>query len=235
CKTRLAHGPRSHQMSLIFNEGGLSEVKPPCVLQSFINHNATLYKVFVVGSQHFVVQRPSLRNFPLGETDQSTIFFDSNQVSKAESCSYLSEAVPSTGVAAPSDSVVNQVVQGLREALGMSLFGVDLIVDTKTGRVAVIDVNAFPGYDGVAGFCSALFSHVEKVLNIGNKASATSSESSETHQPSEHAGLQALGSFRGTRLSEQWPRQTLSPKIYKKDITRHPYIDLRAQAVSTDW
>ncbi|CAH2314148.1 inositol-tetrakisphosphate 1-kinase-like [Pelobates cultripes] len=91
CKTQIAHGPRSHQMSLIFNEGGLNEVTPPCLLQSFINHNATLYKVFVVGSEHFVVRRPSLRNFPLGETDEKTIFFNSHEVSKAESCSHLSQ------------------------------------------------------------------------------------------------------------------------------------------------
>ncbi|NP_001120024.1 uncharacterized protein LOC100144987 [Xenopus tropicalis] len=237
CKTRVAHGPRSHQMSLIFNEGGLSEVTPPCVLQSFINHSATLYKVFIVGSQHFVVQRPSLRNFPLGPTDQSTIFFDSHQVSKAESCSYLSEPFPSTEVVPPLDSVVNQVVQGLQEALGMSLFGVDLIVDMQTGRVAVIDVNAFPGYDGVPGFCSALFSHISKILNITDKSAATPSESSEAHQPSEHPGQQSLGSLCGTRLSDQWPRpmQTPSPEIYKKDINCSPFINLHARAISTDW
>ncbi|KAF5896489.1 inositol-tetrakisphosphate 1-kinase-like isoform X2, partial [Clarias magur] len=34
--------------------------------QSFVNHGAVLHKVFVVGAQHFTVQRPSLKNFPTG-------------------------------------------------------------------------------------------------------------------------------------------------------------------------
>ncbi|XP_072285913.1 inositol-tetrakisphosphate 1-kinase-like, partial [Pyxicephalus adspersus] len=173
CKTRVAHGPQSHEMSLIFNEQGLKEVTPPCLLQSFINHSATLYKVFVVGSQHFVVKRPSIRNFPLGETDQKTIFFNSHDVSKAESCSHLSQTPLYPDVLPPSDDVVRQVVQGLRAALGMSLFGIDLIVDTQSGRWAVIDVNAFPGYEGVPEFFSALLAHVEKLLESNQEPSST--------------------------------------------------------------
>lgn len=52
CKTLLAHGSSSaHRMSVIFNEAGLSHCKPQCVLQSFVNHNAVLYKVFLVGNR----------------------------------------------------------------------------------------------------------------------------------------------------------------------------------------
>lgn len=56
----------SLQMAIIFNAEDLKDVKPPCVIQSFINHNAVLYKVFVVGESHTVVERPSLKNFPSG-------------------------------------------------------------------------------------------------------------------------------------------------------------------------
>lgn len=63
------------QMAIIFSEEDLNDVKPPCVIQSFINHNAVLYKVFVVGDSYTVVERPSLKNFPAGpageETDRS--------------------------------------------------------------------------------------------------------------------------------------------------------------------
>lgn len=57
-------------MSLIFSAGGLADVRPPCVLQSFINHGAVLHKVFVVGDRHFCVERPSLKNFPSGPCGQ---------------------------------------------------------------------------------------------------------------------------------------------------------------------
>ncbi|XP_050923817.1 inositol-tetrakisphosphate 1-kinase isoform X2 [Lates calcarifer] len=49
CKTRVAHGSLSHEMSLIFSAGSLADIHPPCVLQSFVNHGAVLHKVFVTG------------------------------------------------------------------------------------------------------------------------------------------------------------------------------------------
>lgn len=57
-------------MAIIFSEEDLKDIKPPCAIQSFINHNAVLYKVFVVGEAYSVVQRPSIRNFPSGPTGQ---------------------------------------------------------------------------------------------------------------------------------------------------------------------
>ena len=54
------------QMSIIFNEEGLQDVQPPCVAQTFINHNALLYKMFVIGQSHYVVERPSVKNFSAG-------------------------------------------------------------------------------------------------------------------------------------------------------------------------
>lgn len=59
-------------MAIIFSEEDLHDVKPPCVIQSFINHNAVLYKVFVVGESYAVVERPSLKNFPSGPTGENT-------------------------------------------------------------------------------------------------------------------------------------------------------------------
>lgn len=60
------------QMAIIFSEEDLKDVKPPCVIQSFINHNAVLYKVFVVGDSYSVVERPSLKNFPAGPAGDKT-------------------------------------------------------------------------------------------------------------------------------------------------------------------
>lgn len=50
-------------MSVIFNERGVADCKPPCVAQSFINHNAILYKLYVVGNHYQLVERSSLKNF----------------------------------------------------------------------------------------------------------------------------------------------------------------------------
>ena len=53
-------------MCIIFNEEGLKSIQPPCVAQTFINHNALLYKIFVIGHHNVIVERPSIKNFSAG-------------------------------------------------------------------------------------------------------------------------------------------------------------------------
>ena len=45
----------------------------------------------------------------------------------------------------PSDEVIRELSRALRQALGVSLFGIDIIINNQPGQHAVIDVNAFPG------------------------------------------------------------------------------------------
>ncbi|XP_068195656.1 inositol-tetrakisphosphate 1-kinase [Antennarius striatus] len=165
CKTRVAHGTNSHEMAIIFSEEDLNDVKPPCVIQSFINHNAVLYKVFVVGDSYTVVERPSLKNFPAGRADRKAIFFNSHNVSKPESSSDLTTRENVEGVSQPpSDDVIRELSRSLRQALGVSLFGIDVIINNQTGQHAVIDINAFPGYEGVPEFFTDLLNHITSML-----------------------------------------------------------------------
>ncbi|XP_053330707.1 inositol-tetrakisphosphate 1-kinase [Spea bombifrons] len=165
CKTRVAHGTNSHEMAIIFNAEGLRKIQPPCVIQSFISHNAVLYKVFVVGDSYTVVERPSLKNFSPGESDRESIFFNSHNVSKPESSSVLTALDKVEGVfERPSDDVIRAISKALRQALGVSLFGIDIIINNKTGQHAVIDINAFPGYEGVPEFFSDLLNHIAGIL-----------------------------------------------------------------------
>lgn len=165
CKTRVAHGTSSHEMAIIFSEEDLKDVKPPCVIQSFINHNAVLYKVFVVGDSYTVVERPSLKNFPAGPADREAIFFNSHNVSKPESSSDLTSRDNVEGVSQPpNDDVIKELCRSLRQALGVSLFGIDVIINNQTGQHAIIDINAFPGYEGVPEFFNDLLTHISSVL-----------------------------------------------------------------------
>uniref|UniRef100_A0A8C8GTT9 Inositol-tetrakisphosphate 1-kinase n=1 Tax=Oncorhynchus tshawytscha TaxID=74940 RepID=A0A8C8GTT9_ONCTS len=172
CKTRVAHGTNSHEMAIIFSEEDLKDVKPPCVIQSFINHNAVLYKVFVVGESYTLVERPSLKNFPAGPAGEEdpgdyrkAIFFNSHNVSKPESSSDLTSRDNVEGVSQPpSDDVIRELSRSLRQALGVSLFGIDVIINNLTGQHAVIDINAFPGYEGVPEFFNDLLTHITSVL-----------------------------------------------------------------------
>lgn len=162
CKPTVAHGSRlAHQMALMFNEKGLSDVNPPCVAQTFINHGAVLYKLYVVGDKWYQVDRPSLKNFYAG--DHETIFFDSHAVSKADSdcCLNKLDAVDQgIPLHQPTTAKMQEIVSTVRETLQMGLFGVDVVIDIESCRYAIVDINAFPGYDGVGEFFDDLINYI---------------------------------------------------------------------------
>uniref|UniRef100_A0A8I3PFD9 Inositol-tetrakisphosphate 1-kinase n=1 Tax=Canis lupus familiaris TaxID=9615 RepID=A0A8I3PFD9_CANLF len=246
CKTRVAHGTNSHEMAIVFNQEGLSAIQPPCVVQNFINHNAVLYKVFVVGESYTVVQRPSLKNFSAGTSgsspgpslvppvwtgsgrsggrtvgysgaarglcaplagrmpDRESIFFNSHNVSKPESSSVLTALDKIEGVfERPSDEVIQELSRALRQALGVSLFGIDIIINNQTGQHAVIDINAFPGYEGVSEFFTDLLNHVATVLQGQSTATAAAGDVA----PLRHSRLLAeqAGSLAGERTCSAGP------------------------------
>uniref|UniRef100_A0A9L0RX62 Inositol-tetrakisphosphate 1-kinase n=1 Tax=Equus caballus TaxID=9796 RepID=A0A9L0RX62_HORSE len=204
CKTRVAHGTNSHEMAIVFNQEGLSAIQPPCVVQNFINHNAVLYKVFVVGESYTVVQRPSLKNFSAGTSDRESIFFNSHNVSKPESSSVLTELDKIEGVfERPSDEVIRELSRALRQALGVSLFGIDIIINNQTGQHAVIDINAFPGYEGVSEFFTDLLNHIATVLQGQSAATAAAGAAA----PLRHSRLLAeqAGSLAGERTCSASP------------------------------
>ncbi|XP_015925324.1 inositol-tetrakisphosphate 1-kinase [Parasteatoda tepidariorum] len=158
CKPTLAHGaPISHQMSLIFNKEGLKDISPPCVVQKIINHNAVLYKLLIIGDKYFIIERPSLKN--LYASDQKTIFFDSNDISKPHSACELTELdanEPYSPAVFPEKEAMDKIVEILHDIIGLNLLNIDVIVDNKGGRYAIVDINVFPGYPEVQNFYDLL-------------------------------------------------------------------------------
>lgn len=53
----------------------------------------------------------------------------------------------------PNDDVIRELSRSLRQALGVSLFGIDVIINNQTGQHAVIDINAFPGRCSLSYVC----------------------------------------------------------------------------------
>ncbi|XP_077994678.1 inositol-tetrakisphosphate 1-kinase-like [Glandiceps talaboti] len=183
CKALQGHGSSlSHMMAIIFNEEGLKDVKPPCVAQTFVNHNAKLHKLFIIGDYHYIVERPSVKNFSAG--DKTTIFFDSHDVSKANSSSFLNELDESDledlEEVPPCTNRFSELVHSVRSRLGMDLFGIDVVIENDTRKHAVIDINAFPGYDGVPMFFDVLLAHIHSLLGDVNKSQEIMKEVSKT-------------------------------------------------------
>ncbi|XP_038212621.1 inositol-tetrakisphosphate 1-kinase-like isoform X1 [Zerene cesonia] len=171
CKPTLAHGSKSaHEMVLIFNERGLNVCKPPCVVQSFVNHNAVLHKVFLVGNRYHICQRPSLKNFYASD-DIDPIFYSTGEVCKADSQSTLSILDPHDKpdvTMHPNEDKIKSIIKVLRKRIGLLLAGFDVVIDNVSGNHAVIDINVFPSYDNFPNFFNHLLDCIQDNVRILN-------------------------------------------------------------------
>lgn len=201
CKPLLAHGSaHAHQMSLIFGESGLKTINPPCVAQSFINHNARLFKLFLIKDKYYVIERPSLKNFRHGTVDCETVYFDSHDISKPNSSSVLTELDANEEIRypirEPEKERLDRIVKVVSKELGLSLLGIDVIIENKTGRYAIIDMNAFPGYDGVENFLEILRDFVIEEIETKKTAIVLSNKkSARTSNPELCLSMNSIHSF----------------------------------------
>ncbi|XP_068650511.1 inositol-tetrakisphosphate 1-kinase 1 [Aristolochia californica] len=145
---------KSHKMALVFNRDGLLKLKPPVVLQEFINHGGVIFKVYVVGEYVKCVTRKSLPDISeekLGTTEASLSFSQVSNIptqdrSEDKNENYY-ESMKVEEVEMPPISFITDIARGLGRAMGLKLFNFDVIRDVKVGnRYLVIDINYFPGY-----------------------------------------------------------------------------------------
>lgn len=90
-------------------------------------------------------------------SDRETIFFHSHDVSKPDSTSSLSILDPSDRIVPtprPDPLKVQRIVCALRKEIGMSLLGIDIIIENGSGRYGIIDINEYPG-DAQCSYVSA--------------------------------------------------------------------------------
>lgn len=174
----------SHLMTVLLNESSLEHIHgTPCLLQEYVNHDAVLYKVYVLGNNVRVYQRPSLPNLPEhfkiaaenGDINESPSYvdFDSQRPYPRLSAFGLSEGREHQGRPTYSVTVtteeVQPIVEKLKEAFGLELFGFDILItsselgsqeclndDSNKRQMLVVDVNYFPSYKEVSNFASLL-------------------------------------------------------------------------------
>ncbi|GKU95777.1 hypothetical protein SLEP1_g9097 [Rubroshorea leprosula] len=142
---------KSHKMSLVFNHDGLNKLKPPIVLQEFVNHGGVIFKVYVVGEYVKCVKRKSLPDVPeekLANLEGSLSFSQVSNLAtheKSDELYYKKMHLEDTEL--PPQSFMTDIAKGLRQALKLNLFNFDVIRDTRFGnRYLIIDINYFPGY-----------------------------------------------------------------------------------------
>ncbi|MCO5566821.1 hypothetical protein L7F22_020502 [Adiantum nelumboides] len=135
----------SHELSLAFNEVCLSELRPPLVLQEFINHGGVLFKIYVIGHIVKVVRRFSLPDVRDNEAKKSGVI-PFPRVSCAAASADGADLDPIVRELPPTE-MLESLSRELRCRLGLSLFNLDMIREGGKGsRFYVIDINYFPGY-----------------------------------------------------------------------------------------
>ncbi|KAH6816888.1 Inositol 1 [Perilla frutescens var. frutescens] len=163
---------KSHKMSLVYNRDGLSKLKPPVVLQEFVNHGGVIFKVYVVGEYVKCVKRKSLPD--VNEENlrnlKGLLLFSQvsnlNSVERSGDTYYKMMDLEDGKTEIPPMNLLVDIARGLRMAMGLHLFNFDVIRDTRIGnRYLVIDINYFPGYAKMPSYEHVLTDFFWNVLN----------------------------------------------------------------------
>ena len=164
----------SHSMTVVLKHLAFSQLTPGYIVQEYVNHDATLFKVYVLGENVYVYERSSLPNLPPANeltTALDYLKFDSQRpYPRIQDFGMSCDGGP-TGFVADDHSTnftscgthspitadeVRPLVERLRQAFGLELFGFDILVSRDEGEWLVVDVNYFPSYKEVPNFPSLL-------------------------------------------------------------------------------
>ncbi|KAG5087537.1 hypothetical protein JHK86_000149 [Glycine max] len=141
---------KSHKMALVFNHDGLNSLKPPVVVQEFVNHGGVIFKVYVAGERVRCVKWKSLSD--VGEDELvSNLATDERTDDRYYKMMHLDDTEM------PPLSFITQIAQGLRRVMRLNLFNFDVIQDSRCGnRYLIVDINYFPGYAKMPGYETVL-------------------------------------------------------------------------------
>ncbi|XP_074566310.1 inositol-tetrakisphosphate 1-kinase 5-like [Curcuma longa] len=140
---------KSRTMSLILGPASMRGLKPPVVLQEFVNHGRVVFKVYVVGNYVRCVKRKSLPDLSPEQPDcvLPITFSHHNPEDVVEYSEHLEAAE------LPPLSFLEKIAMGLRKATGLRLFDFNMIRDANArNHYFIIDINYFPDYSKIPGY-----------------------------------------------------------------------------------
>ena len=161
----------SHYMTILLAESAVNKLPERCIVQEFINHSSTLFKVYVLGDFVSVYERGSLPDLPadLSNATVDLVEFDSQRpYPKLKDFGIDTKHIAIENVSKQSTPVtvdeVMPIVDALKRAFGLELFGFDILrrSSEKNEEWLVCDVNYFPSYKEVPNFPSLLARYLTK-------------------------------------------------------------------------
>ncbi|CAJ1931118.1 unnamed protein product [Sphenostylis stenocarpa] len=149
---------KSHKMALVYNHQGLNSLKPPLVVQEFVNHGGVIFKVYVVGERVTCVKRKSLPD--VGEEELMRVSQDlwafsqvSNLGSNERTDEKYYKKMHLDDAEMPPPDFLTEIAGELRRVMKLSLFNFDVIRDSERKNLyLIVDINYFPGYAKMPGY-----------------------------------------------------------------------------------
>lgn len=179
CKPNVAFGSAiTHSMCIVDNFESLTTAKIylPVFLQTFYEHGAIIFKVYVVKDDVSVCIKNSISFCNTNETNPNTskneyqqdgitkdlnddtrvVYFNTSDLKKV-TLNISKEEINKMLTILKEEIDLKKLSKIISETFGLTLFGYDLI---KVGNMyAIIDVNYFPGYNGSSEFHSNLLNY----------------------------------------------------------------------------
>ena len=147
-----ANNVHAHWMTVVTNNDQWPQLsgKPEFIKQQFYPHHGVLFKVYVIGEIVEIVVRPSISVKGNDVIAKDPISFHTHQFKSSDAA--LPAAMAQWHLQQlfkPHEALIYRFVKHIKGVLQMETFGVDIIFPEGTKKIAVIDINYFPGYDGV--------------------------------------------------------------------------------------
>lgn len=165
----------SHLMGIALTEKGASELEGNPVFQEFdhiiqevINHDQVVFKVYVLGDLVQINKRKSVPNVDYNpeEVEQHSFFFHSQTPFKEMGIGRSNYKPEEINV---DEDIVMAIQKHIHEELGLSLYGLDILRETKSGDYYIVDINYFPGYKEITSFGDVMLEHLKKKSNFRSK------------------------------------------------------------------
>jgi len=137
--------------ALVFQIEELSNlgVPLPAVLQEYVDHGSKIFKFYVIGDKVFHAVRNSMPNasFLKSSSGGEPLTFNSlKTLPVATKEEQLQTRVQDSKM---NTDLVEEAAKYLKELLGLTIFGFDVVVQEGTGDHVIVDLNYLPSFKEV--------------------------------------------------------------------------------------
>ncbi|VAI19931.1 unnamed protein product [Triticum turgidum subsp. durum] len=142
----------AHNMALVFQIEEFSNlsVPLPAILQEYIDHGSKIYKFYVIGDKVFHAVKTSMPNANLLKSssgDEPLTFNSLKTLPVATKEQLLLNRVHDNK--SLNIGVVEEAAKLLKESLGLTIFGFDVVVQEGSGDHVIVDLNYLPSFKEV--------------------------------------------------------------------------------------